>query len=358
VRSLHKILLSLAAVIAVVLLYLTLWPVRIDPVAWTPPEPPPLSGVFEANTRLAQVVRLNAGGHNPEAIAVGTDARVYTGLEDGRIMRLRDDGSPPELFVHLEGRPLGMKFKKTGELIIAAGDKGLLSVAPNGSISVLTTEAAGVAYRCVNDLDIAADGTIYFSDSSSKYPISVYKEDLFEHRPNGRLLAYDPQTKTTRVVLDGIYFANGVAVSQDQSFVLISETGKYRVLRVWLTKERAGQSEIFIDNLPGFPDNVTANERGEFWLALVTPRNRLLDGLLPRPFLRKVILRLPSFLQPGPKRYGFVLGLDRNGRVIQNLQDPSGKSYALISSAVEHKGNLYLGSIGEDSVGRLNIPVR
>jgi sugar lactone lactonase YvrE len=353
----RKILLGLVVVIGAVALYLLLWPVPIDPVAWTPLPPPPLSGDYEPNTRLAQVEKLSAG-HNPEGVAIDAGGRIYTGLEDGRILRLRDDGREPELFARVEGRPLGMEFDGAGNLVVAADEKGLLSFSPDASLSVLSTEAQGVAFRCVNDLAIASDSTVYFSDSSFKYPISVYKQDLFEHRPNGRLLAYDPRTKRTRVVLDGLHFANGVAVSPDQSFVLISETGKYRVLRVWLTGERAGQSEIFIDNLPGFPDNISANGNDKFWLALVTPRNRLLDAVLPRPFLRKVILRLPAFLQPAPKRYGFVLGLDRTGRIVDNLQDPSGKSFALVSSVIEYGGKLYLGSIGEETVGRLPVPAK
>ncbi|MGB7925927.1 MAG: SMP-30/gluconolactonase/LRE family protein [Pyrinomonadaceae bacterium] len=353
----RKILLGLVVFIGAAVLYLLLWPVRIDPVAWTPPPAPPLAGDYEPNTRLAGVEKLSAG-HNPEGVAIDAEGKIYTGLEDGRIMRLREDGQAPVVFVRAEGRPLGMEFDGEGNLVVAAGDKGLVSFSPDGEPSVLTTEAQGLAFRCVNDLAVAADGTIYFSDSSFKYPISVYKEDLFEHRPNGRLLAYDPRTKQTRVVLDGLHFANGVAVSADQSFVLVSETGKYRVMRVWLTGARAGQAEIFIDNLPGFPDNISANGNDKFWLALVTPRNRLLDAVLPRPFLRKVILRLPAFLQPAPKRYGFVLGLDRTGRVVDNLQDPSGESFALVSSVVEHEGKLYLGSIGEEAVGRLPVPAK
>ncbi len=340
------------------MLYLLLWPVSIDPVAWTPPEPPPLSGQYEPNTKLAAIEKLPVGYHNPEGVAIDAEGRIYTGLEDGRIMRLKPDGSQPETFARIEGRPLGMEFDGAGNLIIAGGDKGLLSVGRDGATTALVTEAQGTVFRCVNDLAVAADGIIYFSDTSFKFPISIYKEDLFEHRPNGRLLAFDPRTRQTRLVLDKIHFANGVAVSPDQSFVVISETGKYRVLRVWLTGARAGQSEILIDNLPGFPDNISANGRDGFWLALVTPRNRLLDALLPRPFLRKVVLRLPQFMQPAPKRYAFVLGLDQNGRITHNLQDPSGKSFALISSVLEHEGKLYLGSIGEESVGRLPVPAK
>jgi len=358
-KTKRKILLGFALLIGALVLYLLFWPVSIDPVAWTPQESPPLAGDYAQNDKLAAVERLQVGHHNPEGVAIDAEGRIYTGLEDGRIMRLKADGGQPEVFARMEGRPLGMEFDGAGNLIIAGGDKGLLSVNREGSQTVLTTEAQDKkAFRCVNDLAVAADGVIYFSDSSFKYPISIYKEDLFEHRPNGRLLAFDPQTRQTRIVLDGVHFANGVAVSPDQSFVVVSETGKYRVLRVWLKGERAGQSEIFIDNLPGFPDNISANGRDGFWLALVTPRNRLLDALLPRPFLRKVVLRLPQFMQPAPKRYAFVLGLDKNGRVTHNLQDPSGKSFALVSSVLEHQGKLYLGSIGEEAVGRLPVPAR
>ncbi len=353
----RKILLGLLVVICALALYLLFWPVPIDPQAWTPQEPPPLAGVYAPNELLAAVEKLNAG-HNPEGVAIDAGGRIYAGLEDGRIMRLRADGSGPEVFARSEGRPLGMQFDAAGNLLVAGGDKGLLSFNRDGALSVLSTEAQGVAFSCVNDLGVAADGTIYFSDTSHKYPISIYKQDLFEHRPNGRLLAYDARTRETRVVLDGLYFANGVAVSRDQSFVLLSETGKYRVLRVWLDKERAGKWEVLIDNLPGFPDNISANERGEFWLALVTPRNGLLDWLLPRPFLRKIILRLPAFMQPAPKRHGFIIELDSSGRVTRTLQDPSGKSFALVSSVLEHQGKLYLGSIGEEAVGRLTIPAR
>jgi sugar lactone lactonase YvrE len=353
-KSLAVVLLILAGV---ALAYLLLWPVPIDPEAWTPPEPPPLAGVYEPNTRLAAIERIGAGvGFAPEGVAVDAEGRIYSGLADGRIMRLEADGTRPTIFAQTGGRPLGLEFDRAGNLIVTDANKGLLAVGRDGAVSVLSTQAQeGRPFRCTNDLDVAADGTIYFTDASDKFPLEVYKEDIIEHRPRGRLLAYDPASRTTRVVLDGLYFANGVAVSPDQTFVLVVETGMYRVRRVWLAGERKGQSDVFIDNLPGFPDNLTSNGAGKFWLALITPRSRLLDTLLPHPFLRKVILRLPNSLQPAPERYGFVLALDAEGRVVENLQDPSGKSFAQISSALEHGGKLYFGSIGEDALGRLSL---
>jgi len=232
---------------------------------------------------------------------------------------------------------------------------GLMSIAPDGKTTVLSTEAEGVPFRCANDLDIAADGTIYFTDSSSRFPLTQLKADLLEHRGNGRFLAYDLKTKQTRVLLRDLSFANGVAVSPDQSFVLVNETGTYTVRRYWLTGGKQGQSDIFIDNLPGFPDGISSNGRDTFWLALVNRRDAALDFLHPYPFLKKVVWRLPDSLQPNIKRYGFALGLDLNGHVIRNLQDPSPQCFTQIANVVEHKGSLYFGSIGESAIGRMRL---
>ena len=354
--NLRRLLLALVALIAIAIAYLAFWPVSISPVAWTPPVPPELTGKYQQNTLLSATERISLGdGFAPEGVAVDSQDRIYAGFDDGRIVRLQPDGGKPETFANTHGRPLGMNFDGKGNLIVADANKGLLSIAPEGSISVLTTQSDGVPFRCTNVVDIATDGTIYFSDASYKFPLSNYKGDLIEHGANGRLLSYNPNTRTTTTLLRDLSFANGVAVSPDQSFVLVVETGKYRIHRYWLAGPRQGQSDIFIDNLPGFPDGISSNRRDKFWLALVTPRDKTLDTLLPYPSLRKVILRLPKFLQPAPRRYSFVLGLDVNGSVTANLQDGSPDCYAQIANAVEHNGFLYFGSIGESTIGRYRL---
>jgi len=300
------------------------------------------------------VQRLSLGdGNNPEDVALDSNGRIYAGFEDGRIIQLQSDGTQPRVFANTGGRPLGLVFDQSGNLIIADAIKGLLSADKNGAIKVLTTSADGTAFGCLNDLDVGADGTIYFTEASAKFPMSQFANDILEHRPNGRFLAYDPKTKQTRTLLRGIYFANGVAISADQSYGLIAETGLYRVIRFWLSGSKQGQAEIFIDNLPGFPDGISSNGKGKFWLSLVTPRDELLDTrLLPHPFLRKIIVRLPAFLHPAPKRYSFVLGLNENGKVTDNLQNGAPDCYAEIANAVERDGVLYFGSIAESTVGK------
>ena len=352
-----SIVLIVAIVIVVAAAYLLFAPVPIVPAAWTPPSAPTLTGQYQQNNNLAPVQKFSLGdGHKPEDVALDADGKIYAGFEDGRIIMLQPDGTQPRVFANTGGRPLGLIFDRDGNLIIADAIKGLLSVNKAGEVKVLATEAGGQKFGCLNDLDVAADGTIYFSEASRRFPMSKFTYDLLEHQPNGRLLALDPETHEVRTVFQGLYFANGVAVSADQAFVLVVETGKYRVRRVWLKEPKLGQDDVFIDNLPGFPDGISSNGHDRFWLALVTPRQELFDHtLLPHPFLRKIVVRLPKFLQPAPQRYSFVLGLDQSGRVVQNLQNGSSDCFAQISNVVERNGALYFGSIGEDTIGRLPL---
>src|SRR5262245_6827129 len=231
-----RILLILIVLVLAAVVYLLIAPVPIDPLAWIPPTAPGLTGAYAQNNRLATVQRLSlAEGQHPEDVALDARGRIYAGFEDGRIIQLQPDGSQPKVFANTEGRPLGLVFDHSGNLIVADAIKGLLSVDKNGAIRVLTTSADGAKFGCLNDLDVAADGIIYFTEASAKFPISQFANDILEHRPNGRFLAYDPKTEQTRTLLPEIYFANGVAISPDQSFVLIAETGLYRVIRFWLT---------------------------------------------------------------------------------------------------------------------------
>ena len=209
----------------------------------------------------------------------------------------------------------------------------------------------------VDDLDIGKDGKIYFTDASWKFPFSKggYRNDLLEHGPNGSLYMYDPATKQTHLLLDSLSFANGVALGPNDAYVLVTETGAYKVVKYWLAGPKKGTTEVFLDNLPGFPDNINFSESGIFWLAFANPRNSTLDKLLPYPFLRKIVYRLPEFVQPTEVRYGFMLGIDLQGNIIHNFQDPGGE-LAPVTSVTEWRDQLYLGSLSDDAFGIIDKP--
>lgn len=357
---LRRALLALAVILALLVLYLLFWPVPIEPVAWSAPPNPGFTGAYARNERLKGLETLSLGGlHGPEDVALDRERRIYAATHEGVIVRLDRDGRNPQPWAKTGGRPLGIDFDGAGNLIVADAFRGLLAIAPDATVRVLATEADGIPIRYADDVDVAADGKIYFSDATTKFAAQdggTYAAsllDLMEHGGHGRLLVYDPSTGKTTVLLKGLNFANGVAVSPSQDFVLVNETGSYRVIRYWIAGERRGQSEPLIEALPAFPDNISAGEGGRFWVALVAPRNALIDRLSGSPFQRKTVQRLPAFLRPKPVLYGHVIAIDAQGKVVADLQDPSG-AYPINTSATETAEHLYIGSLVAPVLARLS----
>ena len=280
--------------------------------------------------------------------------RLHAATADGAVVRL-DARGEPSVFARTGGRPLGMRFTADGTLLVCDAQRGLLSVDPAGRVAVLSREAEGVPFRFTNNLDVARDGSVYFSDASSRFGQADYLLDLLEGRPHGRLLRYDPVRGATTVLLRDLYFANGVALSRDEDFVLVNETYRYRTRRYWLKGDRAGAADVFLDGLPGFPDNLAASGRGTFWMALFTVRNPAADFLHPRPGVRRLLAKLPRFAWPRPAPYGLVLEVDESGRVLRSLHDPGGLRVRQVTTAREHDGSLYLGTLHEAWIGRLAL---
>ena len=352
-----KIVIRIVTVLlAAVIGYLFAWPTDIEPRAFEPEEPPPLEGVLKPNKELRQANRIADGDiDGPEDTEVDSRGRIYGGTADGRIVRIDPDTEVVSTFAQTGGRPLGMMFDDDDNLIVCDAFQGLLSIDTDGQIEVLATEADGLPFRFTNDLDIASDGTIYFTDASHRFTQPQYLYDLLESRPHGRFMRYDPDTKAVEVLADDLYFANGVAISDDDSFVLINETYRYRIRRHWLEGDRRGSTEIFVDNLPGFPDNLSRSGDGTFWLALFTVRNPMMDRLHPSPAAKRVVSRLPKFLWPQPEPYGFVIELDDEGQYLQSLQDPGGEVLTEITSVKERQGTLYMGTLEHNWIGRLEL---
>lgn len=352
---LKKLLALVVVLLAAAAGYLAITPSPIDPLPWDAAPAPAMTGVLEPNDTLMKAELLARGKiHGPEDTAVDAEGRVYAGLHDGRIVRVLKDDSV-ETFVETGGRPLGMDFDAGGNLIVADAYKGLLSVDKAGKIKVLSTEADGVPFAFTDDLDIASDGTIYFSDASSHFQQPDYMLDLLEARPHGRLLAYDPATGQTRVLLKDLYFANGVALSAAEDFVLVNETYRYRITRYWLKGEKAGQHDVFIDNLPGLPDNLQGDHKGTFWVALPSPRKADADFLHRHPWIKAQIAKLPRALWPKPIAYGLVIAINEKGEIVRSLHDTSGTHLRLITSVKPVGDSLYFGSLDNDRIGRLEL---
>lgn len=351
-----KILLALLLVLIVSAGgYLLLWPVPIDPVAWDAPRAP--AGGSGHDDQLAAVEWLARGAAiGPEDVAVDTRGRIYGGFADGSIRRFAPDGSAGEVLVDTGGRPLGLAWAPAGSLVIADAMRGLLVLREDGSLRVLARGANGTPFGFADDVDVAADGTIYFSDASSKFGYHEVFAAMLEHGGHGRLLKYEPIADRVTVLLDGLQFANGVAVGPDERYVLVNETGAYRITRYWLQGPKAGTSEVWVDNLTGFPDGISFNGKDLFWVALYAPRNAMLDAMSDQPWLRKIVYRLPEFLQPAAAHRAHVLGLALDGSVVHDLQDAGKHAFAPVTSVQQVGDMLYLGSLSQPAIARIPVP--
>lgn len=336
------------------LLYLVAWPVPISPVAWEAPR------AADGRWRSRVLPMEGAGqllenaGPGPEDVTLGPDGWIYAGTQDGRILRFRQ--GVPEVFADTGGRPLGMQFDHEGRLIVADAFRGLLAIAPGGDIEVLASEVDGKPMLFPDDLDIAADGTVWFTDASQRFDQHHWMLDVYEGRATGRLLSYDPGTGEIRVRLEGLRFANGVALGPDDAFVLVNETLAARITRLWLKGGRAGDTDLFAAALPGYPDNLSFDGRGRFWVALPSPRQPALEAMADRPFLRKVLMRLPPALRRvSMPPLGLVLALDVEGNPLVLLEDDTGTCFS-VTSVNDLGGALYMGSIVASHVCRVPVP--
>lgn len=346
---------SLSA-IAAVTSYLIFSPVDIEPVAWQAPANAGLTGAFAQNQTLSQIQRIDLNGsEGPEDFALDQQGNVYFSLLEGAVKKIDAQGNITQL-ANTGGRPLGIEFDAQGNLLVADAFKGLLSINPLGKITTLVSSADGLPLLYADDVDIAADGKIYFSDASTKFSAKEHGTyggsllDINEHGGHGRVLEYNPVTRLTTTLLSGLNFANGVSVSHDQEFLLVIETGSYRVLKVALKGVDKGKTSVLVDNLPGFPDNVNRGHRGVYWLGLVSPRSTPLDAMSANPGLRKVVQRLPDFMRPKAARFGHLVAFDETGKILLSMQDPLGM-YGYTTGALEVGDKLYVSSLHENALG-------
>ncbi|BBN09341.1 adipocyte plasma membrane-associated protein [Marchantia polymorpha subsp. ruderalis] len=390
----------LSPVVAVLILagavFLALDPLQLSPIAFekdfkvlSVPQPTLqlLAQIPRDEKNTLKNAEIVYGGQifGPESVLFDSQGRgPYTGVGDGRVVRWegsekgwvefatvianRTEVCNPTTplaanlkYEHLCGRPLGIRFNKDGDLYICDAYFGLLKVGAEGGLAeVLVSEAEGQKIIFANDLDIDDDGTVYFTDSSSKYPRSKFFHSILEAEETGRFLKYDPKTKETTVLVKKLRFPNGVTFSKDKSFIIIAETRLGRLLRYWVKGPKAGTVEDFVW-LPGYPDNVRTNKDGDFWVALHCRRISFDRFMNSYPKVKQALLKLPismKFLYGmfSGKPHATALKYSPEGKLLQVVEDLKGETVRLISEVEEHDGKLWFGSVLLDHVAVISAP--
>ncbi|XP_064020715.1 adipocyte plasma membrane-associated protein isoform X3 [Pogoniulus pusillus] len=331
--------LTLAASLTVPLLGVTLLlDSPIDPQPISLKEPPLLAGVLEPNVKLRKAERLWENQLvGPESIANIGDV-LFTGTADGKIIKI--ENGEIETIARIGHGPCG-------ETKMLVSTKTLIE---------------GQKLSFLNDLTVTQDGRkIYFTDSSSKWQRRDYLFLTLEGTDDGRLLEYDTVTKEVKVLMVGLRFPNGVQLSPAEDFVLVQETTMARIRRYYVSGLMKGGADMFVENLPGLPDNIRLSSSGGYWVAMSAVRPNpgfsLLDFLSEKPWIKRMIFKLLSqeTVTKFVPKYSLVVELSETGSYRRSFHDPNGVTVAYVSEAHEHNGYLYLGSFRSPFICRLNL---
>ncbi|WP_199037549.1 SMP-30/gluconolactonase/LRE family protein [Glycomyces salinus] len=328
-----------------------------EPRTWSPERADHVEGI-DIGASVSDLSAETLAG--PEDIAVDRTGMVYTGTIDGLIVRIDPATGASEEYADVGGRPLGLAFDAAGDLIVANHGLGLQSVSPCGEVRLLTGTAGGEPVLAANDLDIASDGVVYFTDSNRKYNSTTLGErtsyslyDFLEGRPLGRLLSYDPATEDTEVVSDDLYFPNGVVLDAEETAVLVGESTRFRISRHWIAGPEAGSSDVLADDLPGISDGFGRDERGGLILSVYGRIDVLEDFVLPSRLAREIAVRLPEDVLLGEPLTGSVLSLSEDGVITERYSglDPAA------TNVVPHEGEWIIGSLVGEPVRVLPSPL-
>ncbi|MFT6802615.1 MAG: sugar lactone lactonase YvrE [Salibacteraceae bacterium] len=335
----------------------------LKPLAYEPETIPSFEGVTQLNEKLLASEKIQIDGwFGPEDILFDSVGNLYTGVHnanfsDGRILKIDPSGKVEE-FYNSGSWVAGLHFDKEGNLLALSHKQGLISISPTNKVTVLAaTDENGNSFHIPNGLDIANDGMVYFTNTSeiSAYSIKYGRKVIMEMKPLGGLFRYNPVTNKVKTLIDGAYFGNGVVISKDQEFLLMVETTKYRVLKYWLSGEKEGQTEVFIDNLHGFPNGISIRDNGSYWLGFSTKRNEALDNIHPKIGMKKLVYGLPEFMQPKAEPFGMVMNISKDGEILETLYDTQGVILTEAGAVKEFNGYVYIGGDVLPFIGRYKL---
>jgi len=369
----------------------------LDPAKIPKPVPMAPGTAFEPNSLLnpSSVTRLFEGQVlGSESVAVHPNGRDLVMCDRyGYVWRATKKDETSYLLderplAHLgAGRPLGFHFDPRGNLLVCMSGAGLVMLEAGAFVKgggekkakvILLTSAvsrneksnlhSSILYA--NDLDVAhGTGVVYFTDSAAIPPLrnsqgfwdtmQAYILSLAQGEPTGRLLSFDPSTGLTSVVASGLWFANGVALSPDETWAAVVETNSLKVYKIYLEGDKRGQKEVLIDGLPGYPDGISrafsttkSSENSKsspplqdgFWLALVAPLQPAAKHLVPWKLGRMLMAWMPEKARPPLKPWGAAARLlltkekkkGKEGIEIEGwLLDPTGAALSSTSAVTD-----------------------
>ncbi|VDM36897.1 unnamed protein product [Toxocara canis] len=340
---------------------------------------PSLEGPLAVNDILTKAEYLLENQiQGPESLLVENDT-IYTGTQDGIIVeiykgeirsdiRLKDGPCGSYELEPVCGRPLGIRRLNAEELVVMDAYLGIYTVNFNkGTFKQIfdpKVEVGGAPLKFLNDVDVVNEDLIIFTDSSSRWPRRDFLKILMEGIPSGRVFSLVPSSGKIEILMENLYFTNGIQLFPDKQSFLVAETTMARIKRFWISGPKKGTTEIFADNLPGLPDNIRLSTDGTFWVGMASVRHHqqlsLVDFLAKKTATRKFLLKLiPDsywnvLYSKLRSRHAMIIELDTNGKIVSCAHDVNGAVMMDDISQVSDDGKyLYMGSFHASFIAKL-----
>jgi ribose transport system permease protein len=323
---------------------------------------------YEVNDKLSDAIGIGVGQlDGPEDVILDEEDNLYCGSRHGDVLRFfPPDHERFEVYAHIGGHPLGMAFNRERELVVCVGGMGLYKITKDRDVVKLSDETNRSLWsviddsrmRIADDLDIAPDGRIFFSEATIRYNTEEWPLDSLEGRGNGRIIEYDPRNGKTHTIIPNLKFANGVCMAYDGESFFFAETYGCCIKRYWFAGPKTGKIEDVIANLPAVPDNINRASDGNYWCGLVGMRTPTFDLALRMPrFRRRMVYRVAQdeWMLPNLNT-GCLIKFDIEGNILECFWDRGGEKHPSITSIREHRGYLYLGGLFNSRIGKWKIP--
>jgi len=340
---------------------------------------PSMDGALSPNDALDRCRPVGAPLPGADDVAEGPDGALY--VSAGRqVLRLSGAGYETRaVLAEFEAEVGGLAFHPDGRLLACIAGRGLVALERDGGQRWLT-QAEDQPLRGLTAVAATAAGAIFMSEGSTLNRLAQWRHDLMQKNRAGRIVVCGPELDQPRVVLRGLAYPHGLAVSADGRFLWFTESWSHRVSRAAIDGRGLGRTEVIIGNLPGYPARLGRAAAGGFWLALFALRTHLTEFVLREDDFRDEMMRTiapdhwigPALATTGdalepmqnggikalgiqkpwapPRSYGLVARIDEEGETVESLHSRVGGRYHGITAARDAAQGLVIASKGAGRV--------
>ncbi len=198
---------------------------------------------------------------------------LWSDVPSDRIMRWDESSGHVSVFRSPSQNANGNTFDRQGRLITCEQlTRRITRTEHDGSITVVADRIEGKRFNSPNDVIVASDGAIWFTDPTYGIDSDYEGRRAASEVGQSRLYRVDPSDASVRVAGDDFVQPNGLALSPDERRLYVSDTGRTHVedgpAHIRAFDVNAGKltgGDVFAECPAGLFDGLRLDEVGNVW---------------------------------------------------------------------------------------------